>query len=65
MRIVSYIFSLLKLPLGVDTSTGAIFCSECDDFIYEPSLDTEYKRTLLAVDEINAHFLRSSTHFLD
>ncbi|VDC04805.1 unnamed protein product [Peniophora sp. CBMAI 1063] len=42
---------------GVDTNTGAVFCSECDDFIYEPTLDTAYKRTLLAVDEKNAHFL--------
>lgn len=48
---------MLKYFVGVDTNTGAVFCSECDDFIYEPTLDTEYKRTLLAVDEKNAHFL--------
>ncbi|KZV68313.1 cysteine proteinase [Peniophora sp. CONT] len=42
---------------AVDTNTGAVFCSECDDFFYEPTLDTEYKRTLLAVDKKNARFL--------
>ncbi|KAI0033090.1 cysteine proteinase [Vararia minispora EC-137] len=42
---------------GVDTNSGAVFCIECDDFIYEQSLDTLYRNTVLTTDERNTHFL--------
>lgn len=50
--------------LGMDASTGSVFCSACDDFVHHPSLETAYVEALLAVEEKNEN-ARSQGQFLD
>jgi ubiquitin carboxyl-terminal hydrolase 22/27/51 len=40
-----------KLYAGVDTQLGVVFCRECQDVIYDPTLDNFYQKLVLAVEE--------------
>ncbi|KAH7884812.1 hypothetical protein F5I97DRAFT_2039828, partial [Phlebopus sp. FC_14] len=38
-------------PFCVDSSSGSVFCSVCDDFIYDPAVDDLYISTVVLVEE--------------
>jgi hypothetical protein len=40
-----------KFYAGVDTQLGAVFCRECQDVIYEPTLDDLYQKLVRGVEE--------------
>ena len=42
---------LFLLFAGVDTQLGAVFCKECQDVIYDPTLDDLYQSLVLGVEE--------------
>lgn len=37
--------------IGVDAKSGCVFCSECDDFIYDPSLTELYTSVVVSSEE--------------
>ena len=39
------------LVTGADIKSGAVFCRECNDFIYHPTLDETYVAALIAAEE--------------
>lgn len=39
-----------------DVKLGLLFCIECDDFIYDATIDSLFNSTVLAVEESNSHF---------
>ncbi|KAI0044293.1 cysteine proteinase [Auriscalpium vulgare] len=39
-----------------DAKSGAVFCIECDDFIYEPAFDSLFHATVLSVEEKDTRF---------
>jgi Zn-finger in ubiquitin-hydrolases and other protein len=53
--------SFLKLHSGVDTQLGVVFCKECQDMIYDPSLDNIYQKIVLAIEERETKLLGSFT----
>ncbi|KAI0784536.1 cysteine proteinase [Abortiporus biennis] len=40
----------------VDAKSGAIFCRECDDFVYYDTIDNVHSAAVLAVEEANTTF---------
>ncbi|KAH7928110.1 cysteine proteinase [Leucogyrophana mollusca] len=40
----------------VDTRSGSVFCAECNDFIYDTSMDNIYLSTVVAVEERQTNF---------
>lgn len=43
---------LANIPLsGADVKTGAVFCYECNDFIYDAKLDEIYVCAVVAAEE--------------
>ncbi|KAI0058599.1 cysteine proteinase [Artomyces pyxidatus] len=40
----------------VDVKLGAVFCIDCDDFIYEPDLESLFHATVLSVEERGTRF---------
>lgn len=48
--------SYLYISLGADTKTGYLFCSECDDFIYDPKLDSMHLEAIVSADAKQAKF---------
>ncbi len=60
--IVSFVLAMifyLSLFLGADTKTGYLFCSECDDFIYDPKLDSMHLEASVSADAKQAKFQRA------
>lgn len=55
-----YIFSLndklLMHATGVDVKSGSIFCRECDDFIYDATMDSIYLSTVVSAEEKQTKF---------
>lgn len=45
----------------VDLTSGSVFCSECDDFVYSNRLDQAYDLALLAAEEQVSRFKVSSS----
>lgn len=45
----------------VDLTSGSIFCSECDDFVYSNRLDQAYALALLSAEEQVARFKATSS----
>ncbi|KAL4074742.1 hypothetical protein V8B97DRAFT_1868021 [Scleroderma yunnanense] len=43
-------------PFCVDTKSGSLFCSECENFIYDAIIDDLYLSTILLVEEKQTHF---------
>lgn len=41
---------------GADAKSGFVFCSECDDFIYDDTIDELYLSTVVSVEERNTNF---------
>lgn len=39
--------------LCIDSSTGSVFCSRCDDFVYHSSLEAAYMKAILTIEERN------------
>ncbi len=49
---VSYLeLGLTSYLIGVDAKTGYIFCSECNDFIYDSQLEERHLVTTLSAEE--------------
>jgi len=46
----------MNLYLGADAKSGHVFCSECDDFIFDDILDELYLHTVVSVEERNTKF---------
>ncbi|KIK98025.1 hypothetical protein PAXRUDRAFT_824336 [Paxillus rubicundulus Ve08.2h10] len=40
----------------VDTKSGSVFCAECGDFIYHPTIDELYVSTVVLIEEQQTHF---------
>ncbi|KIJ62909.1 hypothetical protein HYDPIDRAFT_93550 [Hydnomerulius pinastri MD-312] len=40
----------------VDTRSGSLFCADCGDFVYDPTIDELYLSTVLLVEEKQAKF---------
>ena len=36
---------------GVDTRSGSVFCADCDDLIYDATIDDAYLTTVLLIEE--------------
>lgn len=51
------------LFLGVDTKSGSLFCSECENFIYDAEVDELYLSTTLMVEEKQTHFQGARNNF--
>ncbi|TEB19403.1 cysteine proteinase [Coprinellus micaceus] len=43
----------------VDAKSGRLYCSQCDDFIYDPTLDELYTRTVVSAEEKETRFQES------
>lgn len=41
---------------GADAKSGFIFCSECDDFIFDDTIDELYLTAVVSVEERNTKF---------
>jgi ubiquitin carboxyl-terminal hydrolase 22/27/51 len=44
------------MPTGADTKTGYLFCSECDDFIYDMKLDEMHLAAIVSAEEKQTRF---------
>lgn len=42
--------------VGVDVKLGSVFCSECDDFVYDGTFDGIFHATVLDVEEKTTKF---------
>lgn len=42
--------------VGVDVKLGSVFCSECDDFVYDRTFDKIFHATVLDVEEKTTKF---------
>jgi len=49
------LLGLLTTP-GADAKSGFVFCSECDDFIFDDTIDELYLSTVVSVEERNTKF---------
>jgi hypothetical protein len=41
---------------GVDTRSGTVFCADCDDFIYDATIDAVYLSTVILIEEQMTRF---------
>lgn len=57
---VNFVFRTEDMPTeqtpGADTKSGRLFCSLCDDFIYDPAMEELYTRTVVSAEEKETHF---------
>jgi len=51
-----------KLSAGVDTQLGVVFCRDCQDVIYDPTLDDLYQKLVLGVEERETKHLGTLHH---
>jgi len=52
---------LTDFTTGADVKTGAVFCRQCDNFIYDAKLDEIYLSTVVATEEKLTRFQGEST----
>ncbi|EGO25037.1 hypothetical protein SERLADRAFT_415884 [Serpula lacrymans var. lacrymans S7.9] len=46
----------ISAPACVDAKSGAVFCAECDDIIYDTTLDNVFLSTVISVEEKHTNF---------
>ena len=56
-----YVHFFLELNVGLDVKSGAVFCSVCEEFIFDGALDKLYRSTRLVVEAKETHFICTNT----